>query len=267
VTGLSFITLLAYDYRYAFSAVGSYYDIADEILLGLDRDRLTWMGQAFTIDMDAVRSFVAQIDKDRKIRIVEGDFHSADDPMANDSLERSELSLQARSGNWVVQIDADEVVLNGAEFKSWLLQYEPRENNAFARWISVFKVFDQQALLVDPPREVVPVATMLRGRYVAARATGQKGVLSPLQLLHFSWGRSAVQLRQKLDNWGHVRDFDVGRFFDFWQSITLENYAGARDFHPLHGPKWQSLKLAQLPFHPEFPLDGMGTGVAGGAAQ
>jgi len=30
MNGLSFITLLAYDYRYAFAAIRSYYEIADE---------------------------------------------------------------------------------------------------------------------------------------------------------------------------------------------------------------------------------------------
>jgi hypothetical protein len=197
VAGLTFITMLAYDYRYAFAAIGSYYELADEIILGLDRDRLTWMRQAFTIDMDEVHAFIAALDKERKIRIVEGDFHAADHPMANDALERSALSVQAAPGNWVVQIDADEILLNGAQF-------------------------------------------------TAARATPQQGVLSPLHLLHFSWGRSPEQLRQKLANWGHARDFDVAGFFAFWESITLENFTQARDFHPLNGRTWRSLKRMQI---------------------
>ena len=246
VAGLTFITMLAYDYRYAFAAIGSYYELADEIILGLDRDRLTWMRQAFTIDMDEVHAFIAALDKERKIRIVEGDFHAADHPMANDALERSALSVQAAPGNWVVQIDADEILLNGAQFKAWLLQNDPREHNVFGRWVSVFKMFGNQALVIDPSQEVVPVATMLRAQYTAARATPQQGVLSPLHLLHFSWGRSPEQLRQKLANWGHARDFDVAGFFAFWESITLENFTQARDFHPLNGRTWRSLKRMQI---------------------
>jgi hypothetical protein len=249
--GLSFVTLLAYDYRYAFHAVGSYYDLADEIILGLDADRISWNKQPFHIDMAELQAFIDSIDTSGKIRIVEGDFHSADHPMTNDSNERSMLSEAAAPGNWVVQIDADEMLLNGPDFKAWLLQNDPRQHNVYGRWFSVFKVFGNEILIVDPPTEIVPVATMLRGRYTAARATAQEGVMSPLHLLHFSWGRSAGQLRQKLENWGHARDFDVEKYFEFWRSVTLENFGQARNFHPLKGVTWQSLKRAQINFNPE----------------
>src|ERR1700743_384314 len=106
--GLSFVTLLAYDYRYAFNSIPSYYALADEIILGVDKDRLSWMKKPFQIDIAEVQAFINRIDTGRKIRIVEGDFHQADHPMANDNFERSELSKACAPGNWVVHIDADE---------------------------------------------------------------------------------------------------------------------------------------------------------------
>jgi hypothetical protein len=163
------------------------------------------------------------------------------------------LSREAAPGNWVVQIDADEILMNGPEFKAWLLQNDPTQHNVYGRWISVFKVFGNQVLVVDPPEEAVPVATKLRGKYVLARITGQQGVMSPLRLLHFSWGRTGQQLMQKLENWGHSKDFDIRKFYDFWESVTLQNFAHARNFHPLHGPMWKSLKQAQINFDPGKP--------------
>jgi hypothetical protein len=247
--GLSFITLLAYDYRYAFNAIRSYYDIADEIILGLDRERLSWMKQPFPIDMNAVSAFISQIDRGKKIRIVEGNFHSADHPMANDSLERSALSLECAEGNWVVQIDGDEILMNAMDFKNWIKTANP-EYNVMARWIGVFKAFGSQVLVIDPPTEVAPVATKLRGQYTGARATKQQGIMSPLNLLHFSWGRTPDELLTKLRNWSHAKDFNIDAFFRMWQSITLQNYQQVRNFHPLHGPTWQSLRLATLTTNP-----------------
>lgn len=248
--GLSFITMLAYDYRYSYMAIRSYYDIADEIILGVDADRLSWMKQPFEIDMNEVHAFIADFDKQKKIRIIEGNFHSADHPMTNDSLERSFLSNQTTPGNWVVQIDADEILMNAVEFKQWLLANNPVQYNVFGRWLTVFKTFGNQVLVIDPPGEAAPVATMIRNQYTGARATAQQGVMSPLQLLHFSWGRSPEDLYRKLKNWSHAKDFDIQRFFDFWTAINLTNFTSARNFHPLSGATWQSLKVAQINFTP-----------------
>jgi hypothetical protein len=244
--GLSFVTLLAYDYKYAYSSIRSYYEIADEILLGIDADRLTWMRQPFAIDLREVESFVAEIDKSGKIRIIEGNFHSSDDPAQNELIERSFLSMRAKPSNWIVQLDADELPLNVAAFSRWLLANDPHTSNVFARWITVFKVFENQALIIDPPGEQAAVATMLRGQYLSGRLTAQPGVMSPLQLLHYSWGRSPQQVRQKLANWGHALDMDTRKFFDFWQSVNLENFHQVRDFHPLSGPTWRTLKLVDI---------------------
>jgi len=243
---LTFVTLLAYDYKYAYMALRSYYDIADEIILGVDADRLTWMRRPLEIDMDEVRAFIADLDKDRKIRVVEGNFHTDESPMANEVLERSLLSTQAAPGNWVVQIDADEILVNGTEFREWLLSTDPAGCDVLAQWIIVFKAFGDQVLLVDPPGESVAVATMARGQYRLGRYTGQPTMMSPLKLLHLSWGRTPQELMQKLTNWGHAKDFDVHAFYRFWESVNPTNYAQAKNFHPLAGETWPSLKLVTL---------------------
>jgi hypothetical protein len=245
MAGLSFITLLSFDYRYAPAAIRSYYDIADEIILAVDADRVSWSGQPFEIDISKVRDFVARIDAGRKIRILEGNFHAHEHPMANDVAERRALSHQCAAGNWVVQIDCDETLLNPADFRRWMQTADPA-TCALARWISVFKTFEDCVLIIDPAVETVPVATQLRGQYTAARWTAQPRVESPLLLLHYSWGRTPAELRQKLRNWSHARDFDVEAFYRMWDSVTLENYNQFRNFHPLQGPLWPSLKVARL---------------------
>jgi hypothetical protein len=245
MAGLSFVTLLAFDYRYAPAAIRSYYDIADEIILGLDADRLSWARQPFEIDLSEVRQFIAGIDAGKKIRIVEGNFHAHEHPMANDVAERGELSRHCAPGNWVVQIDCDEMLLNAADFRRWMQSADPAIGVG-ARWISVFKTFGDAVLIIDPAVEMTPVATQLRGQYTLARWTGQQYVESPLLVLHYSWGRTPAELRQKLQNWSHDRDFDVEAFYRMWESVTLENYRECKNFHPLNGPLWPGLKAATL---------------------
>jgi len=245
VTGLTFITLLAFDYRYALSALPSYYDIADQIVLGIDRDRISWSHHPFTLNMMDVHNFLRQLDLHHKIRIVEGDFHSLEEPMANDTAERNYLSLQCDPSHWIVQIDADEILTNPAEFRLWLLTADPSALVG-ARWVTVFKTFDRVQLIIDPPAEITPVATRLQGQYVNARWTRQKGLLSPLGLYHYSWGRTPDEGQQKLLHWSHSRDFDVAAFYQQWLSVTPDNYQHLKDFHPMSGPLWPSLKLVEL---------------------
>jgi hypothetical protein len=244
--GLSFVSLLAYDYRFFFESLPSYYALADEIILGLDKDRLTWKKQPFNFDAQAVGAFIGRIDTQKKIRFAQGDFHSLPQPILNDTNERSQLGQLCKPENWVVQIDSDEIVQNGDEFKDWLLANDPRGYQVVGTWISVFKSFGDKVLVVDPSIEQVPVATMSRGLYRSARMTSEPGILSPLRLLHFSWGRTPQELKQKLENWSHNADFNVQAYFDLWQSVTLENYHQIRNFHPLNGPAWLSLRLATL---------------------
>jgi hypothetical protein len=250
MAGLSFITLLSFDYRYAFGAIRSYYDIADEIILGLDADRISWAGHRFEIDLNQIKAFIRQIDHSKKMRLIEGNFHGRENPMANDTEERNELSRQCTQGNWVVQIDSDEILLNGAEFWQWLLATNPT-SAVGAAWISVFKTFQGHALVISTS-EITPVATLLRGQFIDARWTKEQLTPSPLQLLHYSWGRTPEELKQKLQNWSHAPDFDTDAFYKLWQSVTLDNFQQIRDFHPLDGPRWPALALMKIA-QPERP--------------
>jgi hypothetical protein len=235
---LSFITLLSFDYRYAFDAISSYYAIADQIILGLDQSRLTWARQPFEINLDEIQTFIRRIDAAGKIRLVEGDFHAHDHPMENDTQERNALSFQCAPGHLIVQIDADEILLNAAEFVAWLDGAGNTLDGAAigATWISVFKRFGPQALVIYPASEVVPIATRSPGQFVGARWTNERLIVSPLKLLHYSWGRSPDELKQKLRNWSHARDFDTDAFYQKWEGLTLDNYQQWHNFHPLDGP-------------------------------
>lgn len=252
MSNLSLVTLLSYDYIYAFEAISKYYDIADEIVLGLDTDHVTWSGNKFDFDESALDDFIARVDADKKIRVIRRNFHPYPRPIDNDTVERKLLSTLCKVGNWIIQIDADEIMLNKMEFKQFMEDNEETlEGCAIkAHWITVFKSFDDgKFLVIDADGETdgrIFIGTKKVGSYTMCRDTDEMAIQSPLRLLHVSWGRSREELKKKLENWGHSKDFDTTAYLAMWDKVTLENYQSFKDLHPLHGPHWPKLKLVDL---------------------
>ena len=242
---LSFITLIAYDFHYALRTIRSYYDIADEIILGLDQDRISFAGRPFPFDDDAFRRGLAAIDSEGKIRVIEANFHTLAHPMANDQYERQVLANACRPGNWIIQIDADEFLLNADEFAEWMRGVSG-DVGIKARWVTIFKQMGDQYLLIEEPDAFIAIGSQRRDRYVASRETDQSHLRSPLVLLHQAWGRSRVDLELKLRNWAHSRDFDVDAYLRLWDAVSLDNFGELRDFHPVYPPYWPSLERVSL---------------------
>lgn len=247
MSNLSFITLLSYDYGYAFDSIKAYYHLADEIILGLDKDYISWSRNPFDFDEKALEEYISKIDENKKIKIVRGNFHDLERPIDNDTAERRFLSSQCKTGNWILQIDADEFMLNPTEFKEFMDDV-PEGFAIKGNWITVFKgFFDQGKILVidangDTDGKIF-IGTQLQNAYTMCRDTDEMALQSPVKLLHFSWGRDRSQLKQKLENWGHSKDFDTNAWLQMWDQVTLENYQNFKNLHPLHGPHWPKLKL------------------------
>jgi hypothetical protein len=244
MTNLSFATPIAYDYKYFLESLKSYYNIADEIFVGLDSERVSWSNKKYEINEADLKNSIKAIDKENKIKIIEDNFHYLPRPILNDTYERNYLSSLCKNGNWIVQVDSDEIILNPKE----CLEYFQKENGdvcSLASWKSVFKIIDGKELVISPDKEWAACATKMKASYTSCRDTPQRRVQSPIKMLHYSWGRTREELKQKLENWTHSRDFDVPKYLGIWDSITLDNYQNFKDFHPLNGPDWQSLVLME----------------------
>ena len=242
---LSFVTLIAYDYRYALRTISSYYDIADEIILGLDKDRISFSQRPFPFDAAEFHRGLEALDVAHKIRLIEADFHPLPHPMENDQYERRVLAQACKPGNWVIQIDADEFLLNAEEFAEWVKQV-PEDTGIMGRWVTIFKQFGDQYLLIEEPDAFIPIGTKLRDQYVASRRADQPHLKSPLVILHQAWGRSRTDLELKLRNWAHSPDFDVDNYLRLWDAVTLDNYTQLKNFHPVYPPYWPSLEKVEL---------------------
>src|SRR5215470_12065932 len=244
---ISGVTLASYDYRFLLSTIPRYLPWVDELLVGVDSDRLTWSGETFAVPETFFDDLMRLDANSKKIRIVSRSFYSPTrSPMENDVAERNALSLEIPEGNWIVSIDADEYLLNPDQFFRFLRKSRGDESVSLdGRWLTVFKDLGDSILVVaatpDGSLERFPIATRERASFVAARRTKGRAVLSPAIALHYSWGRQPEELLQKLLSWSHARDFDVRKYFEFWSDVDEKNYSTFRDFHPLSPKIWSRL--------------------------
>ncbi len=238
---LSFATPISYDWLYALDAIESYYAIADEIILGIDKESLTWAGNKVVIPPEFF-ACIEGLDKDKKIKIISDYFCTELNPMDNDIRERTILANSCKEGNWVVQIDSDEVIQNQEEFRDQILS-APKDCQVRMTWKTLFKRLPEGDLYISPHTETTTVASMDRHSFVSARVTNQKAFTIKGFLLHNSWGRTELELYTKLTNWGHAFDFPVNQYFEFWKGVNAENYSTFKNFHPLDQVSWKELTM------------------------
>ena len=73
----SVISLISYDAEYLPKSIGQYYDYVDEIVLGVDKDRISWSKNSYSFDEDKLWKELQNIDGDNKISVIEEDFIKA----------------------------------------------------------------------------------------------------------------------------------------------------------------------------------------------
>ena len=87
----SVISLISYDADYLPNSIKSYYEYVDEIVLGLDKNRVSWSKNTFSFDEQKLWKELEAIDTEGKITIIEEDFAKSDVAIENDNYERNFL--------------------------------------------------------------------------------------------------------------------------------------------------------------------------------
>lgn len=259
---ISAISLISYDAKYLPNSIKTYYDYVDEIILGLDEDRITWSGNAFSFDEDELWAQLQEIDKENKISIIEDNFHKSKTAIENDNYERNFLMGEC-SYDWVISIDADEELLNAKDFFYKFCKYaQPYKSkiDVCMTWATPYKIIDNTALVIANEDgspffgEVQGVMTSRDSTFTYARwtdksAAGGNRIESPLVALHWSLCRSQEDLYTKIHNIGHSDIVEKDPFFQIWQQVTLDNYHELRNFKTsgLGGAQWP--KLVAVPIN------------------
>jgi hypothetical protein len=252
----SAISLISYDAHYLPQSISKYYDYVDEIVLGLDKDRISWSGNTFSFNESKLWSDLATIDGDNKISIIEADFHQSRIAIENDNYERNYLKAQC-TNDWIISIDADENLLNAKDFfYNYCPIVERYANRAdiCMTWAMPYKSIGDEILVIantdNSPffGENQAVMTHKNNTYVYARwsnisAAGANRLLSPLVAIHWSLCRPKEELHQKIHNIGHSDLVEKDPFYKIWSEVTLDNYQELNNFKTsgLGGAQWPKL--------------------------
>jgi len=252
----SAISLISYDADYLPNSIKTYYDYVDEIVLGLDKNRVSWSKNKFTFDESKLWTELNDIDSDGKITIIEEDFVKSDKAIENDNFERNYLKEQC-SYDWIFSFDADEELLNAHDFfVNYLPLVEKYYNTCdiMMTWATPFKTIEDKTLVICENdgqaflKEPQGVVTSKDSTYVFARWTDKcqsdsKKLMSPLIALHWSLCRSQKDLHQKINNIGHSDLVEQDPFYQLWSDLTLDNYTQYKNFKTSGmGPQWPSLQ-------------------------
>lgn len=244
--------LISYDCQYLFHALPQLYAYADEIILAIDRDRVSWAGTPFDFD-ETFFTRIGFLDPDKKITVFEDNFYLPNlTPIQNETRERNMISEQMGYGCWKLQVDVDEYFVDFASVHRFLqkhryLLWKPHFHkvNLRARWITLFKKTPNGYLFIDNG-EHFSFATNTTGEFYFGRDLASKDnreIFTNFEVIHQSWAREPQEIYQKINNWGHKDDFDTKAYFAFWQSVDESNYTQFRNFHPVYPEAWQGLKF------------------------
>jgi hypothetical protein len=252
----SAISLISYDANYLPQSISRYYDYVDEIVLGLDKDRITWSGNSFTFNESELWAALSKLDGDSKISIIEEDFHQSKVAIENDNYERNFLKSHCEN-DWIISIDADEYLLNAKDFfynYCPLVERYASKADICMTWAMPYKAIGDDILVIanadNSPffGENQGVMTHKNNTYTYARwtdvsATGANRLLSPLVALHWSLCRPKEDLRQKIHNIGHSDLVEKDPFYQIWDGVTLNNYQELHNFKTsgLGGAQWPKL--------------------------
>ncbi|WP_223033158.1 hypothetical protein [Hanstruepera marina] len=243
--------LLSYDYEKLKKSIPPVYQDADAIFIAKDHKNRTWAGETFTID-DSFFKWLKAFDVDNKIELYEDDFYDANlIAIENDNRERHMLSLKMGIGNWLIQIDSDEYVLDFGKFVKDLRKYDKYLDNPENHKIQIsmysvnlYKYVDDGILFVKSPTKAV-VATNFPN-YKVARVTRERIIYTQNILLHESIARDEDELVFKLDNWGHnIEVQNKEAFLEKWRTTNKHNYKEREDFFYIEPEKWKYLEFCE----------------------
>jgi len=253
----SIISLISYDADYLPKSIEKYYEYVDEIILGVDKDRISWSNNSFSFNENKLWKELDALDGDSKISIIEEDFHKSEVAIENDNYERNFLKEQC-SNDIIISIDADEQLLQAKEFfynflpltYSYIEKYDICMN-----WATPYKQIEDMTLVIAEDDDSPLLAenqgfitnknaTFTYARWTNKSAGGLNRILSPAIMLHYSLCREKEALHTKINNIGHSDLAKKDPFYEIWSQVTMDNYHELRNFKTsgLGGVQWPKLR-------------------------
>ncbi len=237
--------LMSYDYELLKKSIPPVYELADTIFLALDHQKRTWSGNHFEVD-PSFYEWLEKFDVKKKIVIYEDNFYVPEiTGIENDTRERYMLALKMGVGNWLVQVDSDEIFIDFEKFVNRLRKYDSylinpeKQPLQFAGFhINVYKYLDDGLLYIDQPTKLM-LATNYPN-YKCAKNTRERIIYNEDFVLHEGLARTEEELLLKLENWSHKQDINA-TFLEKWRSANKDNYQSIKDVFYLEPEIWKNL--------------------------
>lgn len=240
--------VLAADPAWIEASVGSYYEHVERIVVSYAADGRGWTGEPIAAAECVGR--LKAMDVKGKMVFVPGEFARLEhEPLANDTHQRQQaLEKAGEFGEWVVQLDTDEVMLSAETFWACLkeadgggfagLDYPARwlyRQLGGGRYLEMCSRFWRTAASFPGPTAVRRGTRLTCARQIAERTMrvdfrsrntdlwGDAGreihrvVRREEGILHYSWVRPEEWLRKKFSTWGHAKDKDWSVEYERWR--------------------------------------------------
>lgn len=237
--------LMSYDYEKLKLSIPPVYNKADKIYIALDQEQRTWKGTHFNV-APAFFDWLKAYDTDNKIEVYKDNFFIPElTTIQNDTRERYLLSKKMGIGNWLIQVDADEIFIDFDNYVKTLRKYDafldapektPVQIAGFL--INIYKYLDNGILYVNEPTKVM-LATNYPN-YKRARNTKERVIYTNNILLHECLSRTEDDLKFKLENWGHSHQIN-GDFLTKWKKADETNYKELKNLFYLDPSIWKAL--------------------------
>lgn len=239
--------LLSYDYELLKISLPPVYKCSDRIFIAIDKDYLTWSGNKFTV-APSFFDWLKEFDIDNKIELYFDTFYVPSlKGIQMDTRERYMLGLKMGIGNWLIQIDSDEIFVDFPSFVSQLKKYDsyldnPKKNRVLIAGfhINIYKYLEDAMLYVDDATKFY-VATNYPN-YKLAKNTKERIIYLNSYVLHEGLSRSEEELEFKLNNWSHREDLNT-TFLAKWKKADKNTYKDIKDVFYMNPKIWKSLAL------------------------
>jgi hypothetical protein len=241
--------LMSYDYELLKKSIPPVYALSDNIFLAMDHQQRTWSGNHFEVD-PSFYEWLEAFDVDKKIHIYKDNFYVPEiNGIKNDTRERYMLALEMGIGNWLVQVDSDEIFIDFEKFVKRLRKYDAYLDNPEKHpvqlagfHINVYKYLEDGLLYIDKPTKLMLATNW--PNYKVAKNTRERIIYAEDYILHEGLARTEEELLLKLNNWSHKHEMNPN-FLDKWRKANKDNYHEIKDVFYLEPEIWKD--LAYLP--------------------
>ena len=273
------------------ASVKSYYPYVSKIVATYDCDGLSWSGPKIDVGLCIER--LKKIDTENKVCFVAGKFSieaNFDNPMLSDTYQRKfGLELASKFGDWVLQLDTDEIIPNWPKFAEYIDFADKNEFDAvYFPAIYVYQMISKRYALESCRRwgerqTGYPGPLCVRSGstlYLSRRSLGatlhvpcsgsfntlietaatlcERSVVETDCVVHITKGRTPEYMEQKFRTWSHAKDRDYSSDLKYWQLVRKYPWLFLFVSHVLRGTNFDKFRLFKI--HPSIqPLIGDNT--------